>query len=824
MRPDIRPITVLSLALLIALVPMAAQAQQLLDFWVPNGPVNGTAYDAVRERLYIGGQFDRIGAASGAGAMVDPTSGAVRTPLLRIGPVGAVVRTVAADGAGGWFIGGEFTEVQGTARQNLAQVDASGNLTSWNPGADGPVHVLTLSGGVLYAGGAFATLGGSPRTRLGALDPASGAATAWAPTANDTVKFIGIFSGLFYVGGDFTQINATTRNHVAAINSSAALTTWNPNADGAVRAIYRGTTNIALGGSFLNVGGTSQPRLALVNTTTGATFPSTISANGPVYAFEADATHLFIGGDFTLIGGASRTGLAALSLSSFTIDASWNANLDGAVRDLFLFGTQLYLAGDFQTMGGGRRAGTARCAAANATGGAWDPRTGAFTFCVGATATSAFAGGKFVVVNFQNSAANFYHNLAAYDFSPSSPTFGRPLPIALEATWAVGPSYVNALRFVDPHLFVGGSFGTVNGVARSYAASLDVGSWSLGGFAPSVNGPVMGIDGDPFGDAMICGNFTSPAVQVALLNSGGGVLAPIPAPTLNSMISVVLSSQLFYAGAFSSVGGVPRRGFAALDYPYSSVNAMNPFPPDSIASLDMIAVSALDVSAGLHLYAGGVFYNYGALGRRHLLELDGFTGMPTSWAPNPDGDVNALALAGDRLFVAGRFSTVFGLPRVSLASFDVGHGGAPTLWNPTVYGPGVPSAISVASNRVAVGGSYQKANGLFNPYLSVFDDHSASLATVGPERAGTGLRLGVTPNPAAANATIELTLPRAAVISLDLVDVQGRIIRRLGAGTGTLAAGTHRIPLAVPDLAPGVYRVRLSDGRSTTSAGWVHVR
>ena len=85
------------------LVPPIAIAQNLLDFWVPNGPVNATAYDPVRGRLYIGGKFDRIGAPSGAGAVVDPTSGAVLNPLLRIGTLGAVVRAVVPDAAGGFF-------------------------------------------------------------------------------------------------------------------------------------------------------------------------------------------------------------------------------------------------------------------------------------------------------------------------------------------------------------------------------------------------------------------------------------------------------------------------------------------------------------------------------------------------------------------------------------------------------------------------------------------------------------------------------------------------------------------------------------------------
>jgi len=34
---------------------------------------------------------------------------------------------------GGWFLGGDFTSVCGQSRRGIAQVDAAGNLTAWNP-------------------------------------------------------------------------------------------------------------------------------------------------------------------------------------------------------------------------------------------------------------------------------------------------------------------------------------------------------------------------------------------------------------------------------------------------------------------------------------------------------------------------------------------------------------------------------------------------------------------------------------------------------------------------------------------------------------------
>ena len=716
--------------------------------------------------------------------------------------------------------------MRGIARQNLAHLDASGNLSSWNPGTDGPVHTLALSSGVLYVGGSFGTLGGSARSRLGALDASTGALTIWAPTANDTVRFLGVFSGLVYAGGDFTQINGTARNRVAALNTSGALTSWNPNADGSVRAIYRSGTNIALGGDFLNIGGTSQQRVALVNTTTGAAAPSVISANGSVYAFEADATRLFIGGAFTTIGGASRTGLAAFNLTTLAIDVGWNANLDGSVRDLFLLGSQLYLVGGFETMGAARRGGAARVSAPAATGGIWDPRTGPLTFCVAATATRTFVGGGFVVVNYENSTPNYHHNLAAYDFSPSSPTFGRPLPIALEATYSLpaSPSNVMSLSFVEPYLFVGGDFNRLNGLSRQFAGIFDVRSWSLGSWINEINGRVDAISGGFSGDFIAGGSFTTPSVNVGVFSSAGTLTNSLPTPSpLNSLLDVKYTPDgtLYYAGGFD----FPRRRYASLPYPWTSVAGPDPFPTDSITSSDFIQIRTLEVGTQF-VYAGGWFRNYGARGRRNLLEIDLLTGMPTSWAPNPDDIVLSLTRSGDRLYAGGFFSHVFGQSRQHLASFDMSHGRRLTSWSPTLgrpFGGTFPYSIAAASNRVAVGGIFEWANGVYNPYLAVFDDQSPPAVAVGENGTVASPGLAVLPTFVQGAATISFTVTRFSSPTLDVVDVQGRLVHRVLSGA-SIAPGTHRIPFDASGLPAGVYLLLLRDGVNTSSTRFVHAR
>ena len=81
------------------------------------------------------------------------------------------LRAVVALPAGGWMIGGEFTQVNGSARNRLARLAADGTLDStFDVSVDGTVRALAVSGTTVYLGGDFGTAGGQTRQRLAAID------------------------------------------------------------------------------------------------------------------------------------------------------------------------------------------------------------------------------------------------------------------------------------------------------------------------------------------------------------------------------------------------------------------------------------------------------------------------------------------------------------------------------------------------------------------------------------------------------------------------------------------------------------------------------
>lgn len=75
------------------------------------------------------------------------------------------------------------------------------------------------------------------------------------------------------------------------------------------------------------------------------------------------------------------------------------------------------------------------------------------------------------------------------------------------------------------------------------------------------------------------------------------------------------------------------------------------------------------------------------------------------------------------------------------------------------------------------------------------------------------LALALTPVPVRGDATVEMRLPAAADVALEVYDLHGR--RALSLARGAFAAGTHRLALPAGALRPGVHFVRLAAAGET---------
>ncbi len=169
--------------------------------------------------VYAGGFFSNIGGqARNRLAALDSTGKAIAG--WNPNATGTVVSSIVFDNDTA-YIGGVFTKMGSESRANLAAVDASGAVLAWNPGTDGEVGSLKLSGGKIYIGGGFTTVAGQSRRYIAELDTAGqlGALSL----SIDKIVYTLLIDDYIYAGGDFTSIGGQTRGGIARINLSGGL-------------------------------------------------------------------------------------------------------------------------------------------------------------------------------------------------------------------------------------------------------------------------------------------------------------------------------------------------------------------------------------------------------------------------------------------------------------------------------------------------------------------------------------------------------------------------------------------------------------------------
>ena len=160
-------------------------------------------------------------------------------------------------------------------------------------------------------------------------------------------------------------------------------------------------------------------------------------------------------------------------------------------------------------------------------------------------------------------------------------------------------------------------------------------------------------------------------------------------------VLAVAGRRVFLGGEFTALVApgagadaaerVSRNHLAALDV---HSHSLLPWNPDADGPVRAMALSADRTG----LYVGGDFRHIGGVPAPFLARLDLRTGKVDPRFRSPvHGPVRAIALAGDRMYVGGHFTSVAGPagaePRSKLAALDAGTG-TPLPWLPPALGPG----------------------------------------------------------------------------------------------------------------------------------------
>lgn len=275
----------------------------------------------------------------------------------------------------------------------------------------------------------------------------------------------------------------------------------------------------------------------------------------------------------------------------------------------------------------------------------------------------------------------------------------------------------------------------------------------------------------------------SPKRLVGLLG-GVAVLLSVPAPAQSPIVATNLirpdfwdtdgavhaiaarDGVVYVGGAFSYVGPRGRK-----------VAAVDAYTADPIREFPAIAGGAVhalvpDQQGGWYL--GGEFTRVGAVARTNLVHLRSDFSVDVDFAPDPDGPVRALVLEGSTLFLGGDFRAVAGQPRESLAALQVSDVGSAVLtaWSPGANGS--VNALLLAGDTVYVGGRFQQAGGATRRWLAALSRSDNAALAWQPALDGEVLALGLLEDRVVAGGNFDMVggVSRNGLAAFDRVSAQ----------------------------------------------------
>jgi len=611
---------------------------------------------------YAGGAFTRFSVHSGGAVPVQKATG-FPSELPNFPIVEGNVFGLAADGTGGYYIGGTFTN-------GLAHIKADGTLdTAWAPMVTGGiVNTIAVNNGTVYVAGSFTNIAGQNRAGLAAIAAADGAVSmTWNPnpTPANSVNAIAFWNNFVVLGGSFTNIAMTAQSFIAMVDGTSGLirSGWNPTPDGVVPAVAVNGDTIYVGGEFQTIGMQPRDRVAALNAT-GTDAAKAIaafnpSANNSVYQLAYANNTVYVAGLLTSVGSTptARSGVAAFNAADGAIK-DWNPSIVPitSVTTLAASADTVYIGGTFTSINDTPRNNAAAVDGTTGALTAWDPNPD------GVPENYAFVGDSVVIGGQQRGIRGIVRNhLAAFD------------AIGNLMDWNPGADNdVYALALSGSTIYVAGEFGTLGGMPRDFVGALDT-AGVLSPWDPDADGPVFALA--VTGDAVYMGGSfdgfgPTPSAHSKLaafsLAAGTSVGAPLAwNPSANSVVRAIAVSgaNVYVGGEFTQLNSTARNHIGALTV--SSATLVANWDPNITGT----TVNALAATSAA-VYAGGVFTTVGATARTNFVALS--TDAPAVLGGldvNPNGPVYSLLLANNLLYIGGDFTTVGAAPPINRDHF-----------------------------------------------------------------------------------------------------------------------------------------------------------
>jgi uncharacterized delta-60 repeat protein len=317
------------------------------DGSLDNGFAGSTDFDVLSilptpdGKLLIGGFFNNVDGQAHRALMRLNGDGSLDNGFLsgHTGPYDSVlaeVNAIAVQTDGKILIGGEFSKVNGTARNGIARLNTDGSLDT-----------TFAASSLAYVNASGVSLAPSVQTLAIQAD------------------------GKVLISGLFTTINGSTRNYLARLNTDGSLDTgFSSSLDNlAYSILVQSDGKIVLGGGFTVVNGLSHPfavRLFSAGSIDGGFAPNPAALPGLVYslALQSDGK-ILVGGAYTSGNGGTHNAVVRLGADG-SADSTFNPATVGGGKLNFVYALALQangkilIGGDFTSVDGSAHAHIAR--------------------------------------------------------------------------------------------------------------------------------------------------------------------------------------------------------------------------------------------------------------------------------------------------------------------------------------------------------------------------------------------------------------------------------------------------------------------------------
>jgi len=501
------------------------------------------------------------------------------------------VQTCTLQPDGKIIIGGFFTNYNGTARYNIARLNADGTLdTSFNPGSG--VSIIT-----------------SNRINICVVQP----------------------DGKFIIGGNFSSYNGIARNNIARLNVDGTIDTSFNQGLGANKDLLSIALDpngkIIIGGIFTSENWTFKNRIARLNAdgTLDSSFnPGTgVSETIQTYAHQPDGK-IIIGGGFTSYNGISRNKIARLNIDG-TLDTTFNPG--SGLNNQFLNSGNYYdcniytcalqpdgkiiIGGTFTIYNGTTRNSIIRLNADGILDTSFN--TGLFTSEY-VVECALQPDGK-IIISYNGTG---YFRIKRLN---SDGSFDTSFNVG------IGANYVMSSLALQPDgkIIIGGGFTTYNGISINRIARLNIDGTLDTTFNVGLgaNNDIGSLALQPDGKIIIGGNFSSyngtSRRRIARINTDGTSDTSFnPGTGADNWISTIalqFDGKVIIGGGFSSYNGTTRKKIARLNANGTLDAGFNP----GTGAENTIYSSTIQPDGKIII--GGIFTSYNGIGRNRIARL-----------------------------------------------------------------------------------------------------------------------------------------------------------------------------------------------------------